>query len=148
MTLPKMYLSGAMDGKSYEEKHDWRETVKDIWGEDDCLDPTRRVYQGPGANWVHAADIVQLDKVDIVRCEIVFVYYKEPTAGTCQEVLYGWELGKLVTIACETEEVYKRLSPWMIYHSAFQGVGIQKSIDFIRNYYGLLVPAFVHSGTH
>ena len=76
-----------------------------------------------------------MDKVDIGHCDVVFVYYEFPTAGTMMEIPYGWQIGKMVVVVCKDAVVFERLSPWIIHHSHFQCISFEAAIDYIMKYY-------------
>lgn len=108
---PVIYLCGPINGCTDEECNDWRSLVKQLWG-DRCLDPMVRDYRGKEAESYR--EIVELDKLDIRRADIVMVSYSKPSVGTSMEVFYAWTLGKPVVVVCSPDAT---ISPWLRYHA-------------------------------
>lgn len=124
-----IYLCGPINGCTDDEATTWREQVKawarghservqvDLgkWERYDklaCIDPMRRDYRGSEA--ADYREIVDLDKADVRRADLVLVNYVKPSVGTSMETLYGWELGKPV-LTWHTPHAI--LPPWLRYHS-------------------------------
>lgn len=108
--MTKIYLCGPINGCTDEECKDWRELVKTKWP--DTIDPMRRDYRGKEHESVK--QIVELDKIDIMNCDVVLVNYDKPSVGTSMEILYAFERGKFVVIVADYST---RISPWLQYHS-------------------------------
>lgn len=106
----KVYLCGPINGCTDGECRDWREYVKTYLK--DTLDPMRRDYRGVENE--KFVEIVEGDKVDIRRCDVLLVNYIKPSVGTSMEILWAWLLEIPVIVVCP-EEV--SISPWMRYHS-------------------------------
>lgn len=107
----KLYLCGPINGCTDEEAKNWREAVKAIWHWE-TIDPMRRDYRGKESESVN--EIVELDKIDIARCDALIVNYDKPSVGTSMEVLWAFERGKIVVVVARKEAV---ISPWLRYHS-------------------------------
>lgn len=106
-----IYLCGPINGCTDEECSDWRALVKQLWN-GRCLDPMVRDYRGKESE--NYREIVELDKLDIRRSDIVVVSYSKPSVGTSMEVLYTWTLGKPVVVICAPDA---NISPWLRYHT-------------------------------
>jgi nucleoside 2-deoxyribosyltransferase len=107
-----LYLCGPINGCTDAECKDWRDLVKSKlwWGP--TLDPMRRDYRGREDECVR--EIVELDKIDIMRSDAILVNYPQPSTGTDMEIIYAWERGKPV-VAVVPEGA--RISPWLRYHT-------------------------------
>lgn len=108
--MTRIYLCGPINGCTDEECKDWREAVKAKWP--DAIDPMRRDYRGKEDESVK--QIVELDKIDIMNCDVVLVNHDKPSVGTSMEILYAFERGKFVVIVADHGA---RISPWLRYHS-------------------------------
>jgi nucleoside 2-deoxyribosyltransferase len=109
--MNSIYLCGPINGCTDEECRDWREYVKGKWT-GPCIDPMRRDYRGREAESYR--EIVELDNIDVARCDVVLVNYDKPSVGTSMEVLFAWQIGKPVVVVCRPDAV---ISPWLRYHS-------------------------------
>lgn len=106
----KLYLCGPIAGCYDSECKDWRTLVKKSYPF--SIDPMRRDYRGREEEYVN--EIVQLDKIDVDRCDAVIAYCPKPSVGTSMKILYAWQKNKKVyTVVPEGAP----LSPWLIYHS-------------------------------
>lgn len=113
--MPKrlwVYLAGPINGCDDAEATAWREEVKRALPEGvTFLDPTDRDFRGAEA--MFADYLVQSDKADIDRCDVVIAMAERPTWGTAMEIGYADDIGKLVIAVCADE----RPSPWLSYHA-------------------------------
>lgn len=109
--MKMIYLCGPINGCTDEECKDWREFVKTKWW-GATLDPMRRDYRGKEDESVN--EIVEFDKIDIMRCDALLVNYDKPSVGTSMEILYAFERGKYIAVVAAEGT---RISPWMRYHS-------------------------------
>lgn len=108
-----IYLAGPIHGKTDEECRNWRELVKRLWvGE--TLDPMRRDARGMEADAETIRTVVEQDKLDIMNCDAVLVYFVEPTVGTSMEILFAWEQHVPVFII---DASMKPRSLWLSYHA-------------------------------
>lgn len=104
-----IYLSGPMDGCTDLQRVGWRRLLKGSHPGVHWLDPTTRDPKPVGP-----AAIVEADKNDIDRSDVVIVNPWKPTSGTAMEVLYAWERD----IPVWTIDPYPDyLSPWIVHHS-------------------------------
>lgn len=106
-----LYLCGPINGCTDAECKDWRDYVKTKWS-GETLDPMRRDYRGREDQ--STREIVELDKIDVSRSDIILVNYTRPSVGTSMEILYAWERGKLIIVVSRGGE---RISPWLRYHA-------------------------------
>lgn len=106
----RVYLCGPINGCTDAECKDWREEVKRHFPT--AIDPTKRDYRGKEAESYR--EIVELDKRDVRRADVVLVNHVKPSVGTAMEVFYAWTLGTPVVLLCERGAA---LSPWLRYHS-------------------------------
>ena len=106
-----IYLCGPINGCSDEECNDWRSKVKSLWS-GATLDPMRRDYRGKEQESFR--EIVELDKIDVAKSDLILVNYDKPSVGTSMEILYEWQIGKPVIVVCKSGAI---ISPWMRYHS-------------------------------
>lgn len=109
--MTTLYLCGPINGCTDEQASGWREYVKSIWPEE-TLDPMRRDYRGKEATAYR--DIVELDKIDIQRCDALLVSYDKPSVGTSMEVLFAWQIGKPIVVVSNPDTI---ISPWLRYHA-------------------------------
>ncbi len=111
----RIYLAGAINGRSDAECVDWRQEMKSVFPEHELVDPMVRDYRGKEEMNVDA--IVEQDKRDIFSCDVVLVRYDKPSVGTSMEILYAWE--QHIPIVLWTNQ--ENLSPWLLYHCDFVG---------------------------
>lgn len=106
-----IYLCGPINGCTDEECKDWRAYVASKW-QGRCIDPMVRDYRGREAEAFR--EIVELDKIDVAQSDVILVNYDKPSVGTSMEILYAWQLGKMIVVVCAADAV---ISPWLRYHS-------------------------------
>lgn len=107
-----VYLCGPINGCTDDEASNWRDQVKQVLGEDRCLDPMRRDYRGREAECVN--EIVELDKEDIFASDIVLANCWQVSVGTSMEIYLAWEEG-IPVIAIVPPDA--KVSPWLTYHA-------------------------------
>lgn len=120
----KVYLAGAINGRSDEDCKDWRDYSSRCLSKAgiESFDPMVRDYRGRELEAGIAAKIVEQDKKDIDEATHLLVYYDKPSVGTSMEVLYANERGKPVVLVDRSE---RPLSPWLAYHASV----VFKSLD-------------------
>ena len=118
-----VYLCGPINGCTDAEATNWREAFKEVW-DGDTLDPMRRDYRG--VEQVAYREIVDLDKCDVRRSDVILVNYSKPSVGTSMEVFYAHSIGKPVVVWCRGGEV---LSPWMVYHSTSIVHSLEEAVE-------------------
>lgn len=106
----KVYLCGPINGMSDAEANDWRTEAKKRLP--DTLDPMRRDYRGKEAESYR--EIVELDKIDVERSDVLLVLFGKPSVGTSMEIYHAWLHRVPVVVVCQAATV---ISPWMRYHS-------------------------------
>ncbi|HYT40714.1 MAG TPA: hypothetical protein VEP90_00080 [Methylomirabilota bacterium] len=116
MNKPIVYLSGPIADCTPEEIHGWRNEWIAHWGQEFVRDPARRVWTGSD-NWDHYRDIINTDLDDIDDSDIILTKYFKPSCGTPMENVHGHFQGKFIVTVVEDEEIYRHLSPWIIFHS-------------------------------
>ncbi len=82
----KVYLCGPIHGRTDEEIHNWRDYVTK-YAKCETLDPTVRDYRGLEEG--NYEDIVDLDKRDIRKSDMMLVYYDRPSVGTSMEIFFA-----------------------------------------------------------
>ncbi len=73
-------------------------------------------------------EVVQLDKRDIDKADVVFVNSPKPSYGTAMEILYAWERDKIVVTVIGVNDP---LSPWVAYHSTVVKYSLDDAIQWI-----------------
>lgn len=111
-----VYLGGPINGCTDDEANGWRELAKsriELLGQT-WVDPMDRDYRGREMEPGIAAQIVETDKADIDRCDLLLMNCPKPSVGTSMEILYGYERGKwIVAVVPEGHTP----SPWLVYHA-------------------------------
>lgn len=125
---PVIYLSGPIFGCTDTEARLWRNEVRDM-GVCYVLDPLRRDFRGHQKE--HMDEIVELDKIDIGKCDALLINYSKPSVGSSMEVLYAWERNKLVVVVCDND---KAIGPWLRYHSHGIFPTIDEALRFIMDH--------------
>ena len=114
----RVYLCGPMDWCKEDEARVWREhATKYLCGIGiTTLNPLDRSnFREHSAGPTSALpDLVEEDKMDIEMSDVVLVNYTKIGAGTCMEILLGWQKDKRVVVVAPPGTV---LSPWVHYHS-------------------------------
>lgn len=108
--MKRIYLCGAINGRSDEECRGWRSVAKALY-RGECLDPMARDYRGTEKQ--NVVEIVEGDKAAIDSCDALLVMFDRPSVGTSMEILYAWEEGKPVVLVDVSGQT---LSPWLLYH--------------------------------
>ena len=109
----KVYLAGAINGKSDAECKGWRSVAATALGlaGHAVLDPMARDYRGSEDDNVD--DIVQGDLDDIDVCDVVLVNACSPSWGTAMELVYAKQYGKQIVAFSDAP----RISPWLRHHT-------------------------------
>lgn len=124
--MKTVYLCGPINGCTDEECTDWREAAK-LSIKFDTLDPMRRDYRGREEECCE--EIVEMDKADIVRSDVILVNYDKPSVGTSMEMLYAWERDKFVITVARLDTP---ISPWLKYHSTVRLHGFSEAFDLLN----------------
>jgi nucleoside 2-deoxyribosyltransferase len=75
--------------------------------------------------------IVEGDKQDIARADVVLVYFDQASVGTSMEVHYAWLLRKPVVVVNVSG---KPLSPWLVYHSTAQVLTLETAVRILNDW--------------
>ncbi len=125
----KVYLCGPINGCSDEECKDWRKFVKLRLSKRQTIDPMRRDYRGKEAK--KYKEIVEGDKADIEKSNILLVNYDRPSVGTSMEIFLAWLQQKPVIVVCEEG---CNISPWLRYHATTFVHDFITAVDIIREW--------------
>lgn len=107
----KVYLAGAIFGKTDSECKDWRDKATDMLPFE-TVNPLRRDYRGrEGDNY---RQIVQGDLGDIRRCDAMLVNAESPSWGTAMEVFHAAKNGEIPVFAFNVDPA--NCSPWLKYY--------------------------------
>jgi nucleoside 2-deoxyribosyltransferase len=116
-----VYLCGPINGCSGDEAHGWRGAVREQLRNErvEFNDPMDRDYRGREGECVR--EIVEMDKLDIRKSDVLLVMYVKPSVGTSMEVFFAWALGIPVIVVDLSR---KPMSPWLAYHATevFQSI--------------------------
>lgn len=127
MSIPfKPYLCGPINGCTDVECNDWRAVIKAEFP--NAIDPMRRDYRGSEGD--DYREIVELDKLDVTRCDCFVANCPKPSVGTSMEILLAWQQGKPV-VAIVTD--LKTVSPWLRYHATKLVTSPSAAIKWIKD---------------
>ena len=146
MINTKIYLCGGIKDLSDEEASEWRNKAIDelenrprefkkglkntsCVRQFKCLDPMRRNFRDD--EFQSQNEIVQLDKADIIACDIMIVNATKPSWGTAMEILFAFEHNKIVV--CFTGNDYEETSPWVAFHSTRVCETMKEAVTYIRD---------------
>lgn len=123
-----IYLAGPIMNVSDLESSEWRSLASEILSADfRILNPLRRnTSKIPPRS---AAEVVVLDKNDILDSEIVLVNLDPISVGTSMEILYAYTNHKY--IVSFSKKVKEELSPWTIFHSTRLEHSLEDAISYI-----------------
>lgn len=108
----KIYLAGPINGRTDSGANDWRKYVKGTLPGVVYIDPMDRDYRGVEDYFYPV--IVEKDKEDIEKSDVVLASCPAPSVGTSMEIFYAHSLGKkVVTVVPKDTQV----SPWLRVHS-------------------------------
>ena len=107
-----VYLAGPIHQCNDRQVKTWRKTATTKLGKYyTILDPVERDYRDNKDGKLDSI-IVEGDKKDIDRCDVILVNWWKPSCGTPMEILYAWERKKLIITVTGGD-----VSPWLRYHS-------------------------------
>lgn len=121
----RVYLAGPIFGKTGAEANDWREEVMTSCPDFTFANPMNRDYRGKEDESVD--EIVNGDKLDIGRSNILLANTQSPSAGTSMEIYYAWD-ANMPVIAIGGE----RVSPWIRYHSDCVVSSVEEAIKELK----------------
>lgn len=110
-----------------DECRAWRDYAIARLPEHEIFNPMIRDYRGRTDD--KYTEIVEEDKKDIDRCEVLLVNHTKPSVGTSMEILYAWERKKRIITVVHGPDV----SPWLIYHSEKIFTDLDSAIEFIND---------------
>jgi nucleoside 2-deoxyribosyltransferase len=122
-----LYLAGPIFQCFDHECVDWRKEIKRLLHGYNFFDTMDRDYRGVTDQFVN--EIVEGDKEDIDKADILLVNFVKPSVGTSMEILYAWERKKEVLVVTENNQI----SPWLIYHSTKIFKNIQEVVDYLKS---------------
>jgi nucleoside 2-deoxyribosyltransferase len=111
MIKPVVYLAGPIFQQSDAQATDWRNNLIEELGSDFAFNnPMDRDYRGKEDDSVD--DIVEGDKLDIMKSDVIVANVRTPSAGTSMEILYAFDRKMNVIALCG-----EKISPWVKYHA-------------------------------
>jgi hypothetical protein len=116
----RVYLGGPINGCTDEEANGWRQIVAPLLeaAGHTPVDPMVRDYRGKeDIAW---REIVEMDKKDIDKCQVLLMYSPKPSVGTAMEILYGFQQRKNVIVVVPPDAP---VSPWLRYHASELFIG-------------------------
>lgn len=124
MTDQSVYLCGPINGCTDDECKDWRAYAKSRLP--NTIDPMVRDYRGREADSYR--EIVELDKIDVRRCDFVLANCPKPSVGTSMEIFYAWEIGRPVVVVADGS-----ISPWLRYHATKICPTVREAVSWIQD---------------
>lgn len=130
----KVYLAGAINGKTIEEANGWRDQVAKILAlyDIEVLNPLRGKEEDRFYDY-DVNEIVHRDLDDIKRADIVLVEYMDkhrPYTGTDMEIVYARLWNKPVIVVTDWCKSY-----WLKYHATKIVSTFVAAADYIINWY-------------
>jgi nucleoside 2-deoxyribosyltransferase len=110
--MSTIYLAGPINGCTDAEALDWRNDMTQRLAGHTIISPMVRDYRGKENENVE--DIVEGDKDDISRSDIVVAHCPYPSVGTSMEIYFAWSCLKFVLVYAPPDI---SISPWLRYHS-------------------------------
>jgi hypothetical protein len=135
-----VYLAGPINACDDATAKDWRELAKTSIHGALIHDPMDRDFRGKED--MNVTDIVETDKTEIDKCSILFAYVSQISVGTSMEILYAWERGQHVIIACPLPSI----SPWLRYHCTYLAPTLEEGLEFVAKMISGLYAGIDHDG--
>lgn len=107
--MKTVYLAGRINKCNDDECKSWREKAKSLL-KTSTHDPMDRDFRGKED--FNVTNIVKGDLADIGSSYIVLVNAEQPSWGTAMEIVYAYEMGKLIFAFGAGDKP----SPWLVYH--------------------------------
>jgi nucleoside 2-deoxyribosyltransferase len=140
-----VYLSGAIQGKGFDEANEWRGDAAQKLDEQghQVLNPLRnRMWkEAKEQQQFNINELVHRDYLDVEKCDVVLVECTNPDRnywGTISEVVYAREVCRprkpVVAFVGEdrmTDDNGTHYSYWMDYHCTKIVATMQEAIDYI-----------------
>lgn len=122
------YLCGPITNCNDQEASGWRDRVLEVFPH--AFDPMRRDFRGKDA-MAHMREIVELDKFDIRRSDVLLVGWNgdKPSVGTSMEIMYAWTLG--IPVITWMQPGAQRLV-WLEYHSTMIVHSFEDAVAAVR----------------
>jgi nucleoside 2-deoxyribosyltransferase len=142
--MKKIYLCGGIKDLTKEAATEWRiQAIRELESQIingtnyefkfECLDPMRRNFRSN--EWQSQNEIVNLDKKDIIECDILLVNATKPSWGTAMEVLFGFEKHKII-VAFTGSDNEKDWNPWLGFHATKLTKTLDEAIAYIIKHFG------------
>lgn len=125
-----VYLCGAIHGCSDSEAGDWRIEVKAKCDGVAVIDPFERDYRGRENG--NEREIVERDRADILRSDIVIAMFRKPSVGSSMEIAFAYSIGVPVILINESR---CGLSPWLTYHVRDIVTTIDEAVHIVKPWY-------------
>lgn len=124
----KVYLCGPINGCTDDEASNWRDRVKSVLGDGNCVDPMRRDYRGVEDQNVEA--IVDGDVTDILASSVVLANCWHTSWGTAMEIhlAHQWNIPVIAVVPPGS-----RVSPWLRYHARIE-TSLDDALTAIRGH--------------
>ena len=104
---PTLYLCGGIYNLTKKQQKEWRNQVKkELSKHYKIIDPTNKPYTGRNQK-----EIVEYDKQNIIRSDVIIVNATKPSWGTAMEILYAYQHHKKIIVFTKDK------NPWLEYHS-------------------------------
>ncbi|MBR2641645.1 MAG: hypothetical protein IKD46_00815 [Lentisphaeria bacterium] len=128
-----IYLSGPIMDEHEGTAREWRETAKQMLGENfRLLDPMRWKFVDRQVD--SANEIVEFDLQDVRNADLLLVNYNRASIGTSMEVFYAaHDQGKFVVAFSPLE--FKDCSPWMAKFCTKILPDLETAIQYINDHF-------------
>lgn len=127
---PVVYLCGPIAFCDDDECKSWRDTFKELHGEEfNALDPLRRDYRG--VEHINVEQLVQDDLTDIANSDVILVAYTRPSTGTAMEMVYAHLMGIPIIVVAKDPSI---LSPWTVRHASAVTQHWGTAVNLIRTH--------------
>lgn len=121
--LKILYLAGPLC--DHENNQQWRNVVtRQLMYLYHIIDPYKTELKGSSDKV-----IVETDKEDVKRCDILLLYHFDKSDGSAMEQMLAHTYNKLVILVCEDESI---ISPWTRYHSHIIYNNLSDAIKFLK----------------
>jgi nucleoside 2-deoxyribosyltransferase len=130
---PGVYLAGPMARCTPEEMNGWREEASRLLVRNFTIfNPVSRDFTGRYQQDRHEQLIVEGDKSDIRRSEVVLANIWKTGTGTCMEIMYAHMIGVPVIIVTDKLQI----SPWYSYHAKMRFPTVELACGQINSMWG------------
>jgi nucleoside 2-deoxyribosyltransferase len=127
--MKSIYLAGPINGCNDTECNDWRAKAKSHLSDRYIiLNPMNRDFRGKED--ISIKEIVEGDKLDVLKADIILADCSRNSAGTSMEVLLAWQNQKTVI-------TFGGLSPWIKYHSTYYVETLNDALTVIDDGYNI-----------